>query len=53
MYENEIIHSVMLEGNSIVLFEGCFDCFQHNYLKRILYENFSICRKQQQRVNKP
>ncbi len=33
VYENGTIHSVLLEGNSLVLFEECYDCFQHNYLK--------------------
>ena len=33
VYENGTTHSVVLEGNSLVLFEECYDCFQHNYLK--------------------
>jgi len=33
VYENGTIHSVLLEGNSLVLIEECYDCFQHNYLK--------------------
>ena len=33
VYENGTIHSVLIEGNSLVLFEECYDCFQHNYLK--------------------
>ena len=33
VYENGTIHSVWIEGNSLVLFEECYDCFQHNYLK--------------------
>ena len=33
VYENGTIHSVLLEGNSLVLFEECYDCFQQNYLK--------------------
>ena len=33
VYENGTIHSVLIEGNSLVLFEECYDCFQQNYLK--------------------
>jgi hypothetical protein len=33
VYENGITNSVLIEGNSLVLFEECYDCFQHNYLK--------------------
>jgi hypothetical protein len=33
VYENRTIQSVLIEGNSLVLFEECYDCFQHNYLK--------------------
>ena len=33
VYENGPIHSVLIEGNSLVLYEECYDCFQHNYLK--------------------
>lgn len=33
VFENGTIQSVFLEGNSLVLFEECYDCFQHNYLK--------------------
>ncbi|MBT8388013.1 MAG: hypothetical protein KJO12_11430 [Ignavibacteria bacterium] len=33
LYENGTIHSVLIIGNSLVLFEECYDCFQHNYLK--------------------
>ena len=33
VYENGTIHSFLIEGNSLVLFEECYDCFQHNYLK--------------------
>ncbi len=33
VFENGTIQSVLLAGNSLVLFEECYDCFQHNYLK--------------------
>jgi hypothetical protein len=33
VYENGTIQSVLIEGNSLVLFEECYDCFQQNYLK--------------------
>ena len=34
VYENGIKQSVELNENYLVLFEECYDCFQHNYLKK-------------------
>jgi hypothetical protein len=33
VYENGTKQSVELNGNFLVLFEECYDCFQHNYIK--------------------
>jgi len=33
VYENGMTQSVELNGNYLVLFEECYDCFQHNYIK--------------------
>jgi hypothetical protein len=33
VYENGIEQSVELNGNYLVLYEDCYDCFQHNYIK--------------------
>jgi hypothetical protein len=33
VYENGTKQSVELNGNFLVLFEECYDCFQHNYVK--------------------
>ena len=33
VYENGLKQSVELNGNFLVLFEECYDCFQHNYMK--------------------
>ena len=34
VYENGMKQSMELNGNFLVLFEECYDCFQHNYLKK-------------------
>ena len=33
VYENGMKQSVELNENFLVLFEECYDCFQHNYIK--------------------
>jgi len=33
VYETGMTQSVELNGNYLVLFEECYDCFQHNYIK--------------------
>jgi hypothetical protein len=33
VYENGIIQSVELNGNYLALYEECYDCFQHYYIK--------------------
>lgn len=33
VYKNGTKQSMELNGNSLILFDECYDCFQHNYLK--------------------
>ena len=34
VYENGLKQSVELNENFLVLFDECYDCFQHNYFKK-------------------
>ena len=33
VYENGMKQSVELNENYLVLYEECYDCFQHNYIR--------------------